>query len=240
MKLQNLKRDAKGYVVLDGRLFRKRLVATETIRQPLPVAQGVPSAEWIENKHFIFESKQRELLKEIIVDEEMANEMVKRAHIDTNHMGRDIMRLALEEYEINCCGGKEELIKKYMECDDCRHTKRFVPDEEGFTPITSSYPFERLQIDVSYPIELKTSSGRRYQATAKDHFSGKGWTEVIEKRDAKTLAKFLDTSIEDVDFPTDIVQLDGSEFKGEFMDTVTEHGSKTPFRGVGHPQSNRD
>ena len=133
---------------------------------------------------------------------------MKQAHEDSNHMGRDIMRLILSDYKICCSGGKEKLIQKYMECDICSHTKRFIPDEESYTPIISKYPFERLQMDVTYPPELKSGSGRKYQATAKDHFSSKGWTQIIDKRDSSTLAKFLQDVVDDAGFPPDIVHSD--------------------------------
>jgi hypothetical protein len=84
-------------------------------------------------------------------------QLVRDAHINSGHHGRDVMRLALAPYKIYC---KEKTIDTFRVCDNCESFKSFRPTEEEFHPIITKYPMNRLHIDVTYPPELKKKGTR--------------------------------------------------------------------------------
>ena len=126
-------------------------------------------------------------------------------------------------------------------CSLCEKGKPFTSNETSLMRIESNYSFQRLQMDVTYPIELTDTSGKQvgYTVSCRDHFSGYAWASVTKKRDAEATKKLLKLVVAEVGIVPDIVQYDqGSEGRGVFEAYVMEIGSTLVRSAVEHPQSN--
>ena len=85
---------------------------------------------------------------------EEAIDLVRAMHQVDGHCGRDTSRTLMRDYYFY---GMDKIISSNSQCDECDRHKRFVAEEQTYTPIITTYPLERLQMDVTYPKELRTN-----------------------------------------------------------------------------------
>ena len=99
--------------------------------------------------------------------------------------------------------------------------KRVKKAHPGFAPIRSTYPFERVQIDLIIMTSVLPSKneGKLYILTVKDHFSGFVWLRALKRKNKIAVFKKLKKIFRDFRTP-DILQADnGGEFKNLAMST---------------------
>lgn len=117
-----------------------------------------------------------------------------------------------------------------------------VIKEKSIKPIVSSYPFERLQIDL---VDLKSLSGynggKKYLLNVIDTFSKYAWSFPLTSKKANIVADKMRqvlTELKDKGYNVSVVQSDnGKEFLG-LSEVLKEYDSKQVFSSTYTPQAN--
>ncbi len=211
----------------------------------LPTSESCPPGDWVENVHFVDTRSNVDKMKQVQMSEYVAVKMVQHMHITNGHCGRDILRTLMENYSYH---GKDKIVSACARCVECEAVKSFLPTEETHTPIITIYPLERVQMNVTYPTELRRKSRQeKWLATARDHFCGYTWVRVISDRSSQSIDQFFQEILSnikpmtDLDIVPSLIQYDqGTEGRGNFQQAFEQSGAKLIRSGVAHPQSNGD
>ena len=108
--------------------------------------------------------------------------------------------------------------------------KRRIYPKTNYRKIVTSYPGERVQIDVKFVpnecIGFSSSHSRYYQITAIDEYSRKRYLELVNENSTYSTSEFL-TRLEDkLGFKVDLVQTDNGF---EFVNGSDRNNTKTRF-----------
>ncbi|WP_242955239.1 DDE-type integrase/transposase/recombinase [Herbinix luporum] len=105
--------------------------------------------------------------------------------------------------------------------------------KSSYKKVTSTYPGERVQIDVKFvPVEcigFSSNQSRYYQITAIDEYSRKRYMELVNENSTFTTSNFLTRLEENLGFKVDLVQTDNGF---EFVNDSERTSKKTRFQRV--------
>lgn len=173
-----------------------------------------------------------------------------RPHTHPNQHTKDELKLIKHMYRYH---GHEGLAQVYRKLKDkgytrsydamCRQIRKMKLNKRTEKPksypkssykkVTSTYPGERVQIDVKFvPVEcigFSSNQSRYYQITAIDEYSRKRYMELVNENSTYTTSNFLTRLEKNLGFKIDLVQTDNGF---EFVNDTDRTSKKTRFQRV--------
>lgn len=212
-----------------GNLYYQQ-IKEERIRIPTAEA-SIDIANWKNGEDF-HDDKQLIVKNCLVIKITDVENVVKTSHLETGCGGRNRMRYTLQKYYIK---NRDNWISKFSRCAICDFRKA-EPEDQPFTPIHSSLPFERLQFDFTF---LK----RKPIFTLIDHFTKYAFATLTTNRSSNNVIEMLKKNVKEISnfglVKFSLFQSDnGAEFRTEDLEEfINSLGAQLIHGSVRHPQS---
>lgn len=148
----NFIRDTRNFKFeLETLMHGASVIKTKRVLTKEGEISGLLFSQFIKNIHYIDQNVSDINWKKVI-PYSMVEKIMQEAHQATGHGGRNKMRDYINTHYYII--GKEKWINQFKICKICERVKAH-PKEQVLTPIESSYPFERLQMDLTFMLGKK-------------------------------------------------------------------------------------
>ena len=173
---------------------------------------------------------------QLLVPKEKRYELLRRAHDEMGHLGRD-KTLGILADRVYWPKMKEDVENHIASCERCQRYKK-APDVAPLQPYTAQYPMELVHLDF---LKVEVNPDRyRNILVCTDHFTGYAQAYLTPDETARTTAKFfIEEFCTQYGLPEKILTDQGRNFTGHLMNEIckllrVEKLRTTPY----HPQTN--